>query len=221
MGLTGILLAAGKSTRLGRDKLSVVMPDGRALAAWSLEAALSSTLERVICVVKPEDTLSWMPREWLSSASYAYQPEAKLLISICDDYALGMAHSLHCGLQTAKQYEPDGYMIMLADQPLIETSQINEIITIFQTHKQTDYVAATDCAGGKPPVAFRSHLLGQLLSLGGDEGARKIMYNPQFTGTHVPFSAPSFWDADTEEELERIVRHIEHYHASRDTHPMK
>lgn len=42
MRMTGIVLAAGKSCRLGRDKLSVVMPDGRSLAAWSLEAALNS-----------------------------------------------------------------------------------------------------------------------------------------------------------------------------------
>ncbi|WP_338543884.1 nucleotidyltransferase family protein [Paenibacillus tundrae] len=217
MGLTGILLAAGKSSRLGRDKLSVVMPDGRSLATWSLEAALGSKLERVICVVKPEDILSWIPRRWLCSASYAYQPEAKLVISVCDAYAMGMAHSLHCGIRNAEQYEPDGYMVMLADQPLIETQQINEIITTFETNKQSDYVAATDCEDGKPPVAFRSHLLAQLLSLRGDEGARRIMRNSQFTGTYVSLPAPSFWDADTEDELERIVHYMEHLHPSQDT----
>ncbi|MGP3785581.1 NTP transferase domain-containing protein [Paenibacillus sp. 1A_MP2] len=74
MRLTGIVLAAGKSSRLGRDKLSIVMPDGRCLAAWTLEAALNSDLEQVICVVKPEDSLAWIPSVWLHGASYGGTP---------------------------------------------------------------------------------------------------------------------------------------------------
>lgn len=212
MRLTGIVLAAGKSSRMGRDKLSIVMPDGRCLAAWTLEAALNSDLERVICVVKPEDSLAWMPAMWLNAASYGCTPDTrtrtKLQIAICTDYAYGMAMSLHCGIQSAMAYKPEGVMMILADQPLLQAQDINRVAETLAANKRCDYAAATDGGGGKPPVAFREYMLGHLLSLSGDEGARKIMRNAKYTGTHVSLSDFSFWDADTEPELQRILDYV-------------
>ncbi|MBT2285531.1 NTP transferase domain-containing protein [Paenibacillus polymyxa] len=208
MRMTGIVLAAGRSRRLGRDKLSVVMPDGRSLAAWSLEAALNSDLDQVVCVVKPEDSLAWLPVKWIDSATYAYHPTARLRIVACADYACGMANSLHSGVLSAMEYKPEGILMLLADQPLLQAQDINLVTTALATHKLCDYVAATDGEGGKPPVAFRSHMFGPLLSLHGDEGARKIMYSANYSGIHVSLSETSFWDADTEPELERILSHV-------------
>ncbi|MDN8588941.1 nucleotidyltransferase family protein [Paenibacillus sp. 11B] len=210
MRLTGIVLAAGKSSRLGRDKLSIVMPDGRCLAAWTLEAALNSDLEQVICVVKPEDSLAWIPSVWLHGASYGGTPGTgnRLQIAICTDYAYGMAMSLHCGILSAMAYRPEGVMMILADQPLLQAQDINRVAEVLTANKLCDYAAATDGGGGKPPVAFRVHMLGALLSLSGDEGARKIMRNGKYAGKHVSLSDFSFWDADTEPELERILEYV-------------
>ncbi len=208
MRMTGIVLAAGKSCRLGRDKLSVVMPDGRSLAAWSLEAALNSDLDQVVCVVKPEDSLAWLPVKWIDLAAFAYHATARLRIVACADYACGMANSLHSGVLSAMEYKPEGILMLLGDQPLLKTQDINRVTTALATHKLCDYVAATDGEGGKPPVAFRSHMFGPLLSLHGDEGARKIMRSANYSGVHVPLSETSFWDADTEPELERILNHV-------------
>ncbi|MGC5772319.1 nucleotidyltransferase family protein [Paenibacillus pabuli] len=210
MRLTGIVLAAGKSSRLGRDKLSIPMPDGRCLAAWALEAALNSDLEQVICVVKPEDSLAWIPAVNLNAASYSSTPETgtRLQIAICTDYAYGMAMSLHCGILTAMPHHPEGVMMILADQPLLQARDINRVAEALAANKLCDYAAATDGRGGKPPVAFREHMLGPLLSLSGDEGARKIMRNAKYAGTHVSLSDSCFWDADTEPELERILEYV-------------
>jgi len=204
------MLAAGKSSRMGRDKLSIVMPDGRCLAAWTLEAALNSELERVICVVKPEDSLAWIPSIWLNAASYGgnLDMRTKLQIVICTDYAYGMAMSLHCGLLSAMAYGSEGVMMILADQPLLQARDINKVAESLAANKRCDYAAATDGGGGKPPVAFREHMLGPLLSLSGDEGARKIMRNAKYTGMHVLLPEFSFWDADTESELERILDYV-------------
>ncbi|KOY16643.1 nucleotidyltransferase family protein [Paenibacillus xylanivorans] len=210
MRLTGIVLAAGKSSRMGRDKLSIVMPDGRCLAAWTLEAALNSDLEKVICVVKPEDSLAWIPSIWLNAASYSRTPDpgTRLQIAVCTDYAYGMAMSLHCGILSAMAYRPEGVMIILADQPLLQAQDINRVAESLAANKLCDYAAATDGVGGKPPAAFREHMLGPLLSLSGDEGARKIMRNAKYAGTHVSLSDFSFWDADTETELERVLDYV-------------
>lgn len=144
MRMTGIVLAAGKSRRLGRDKLAVVMPDGRSLAGWSLEAALNSELDQVICVVKPEDSLAWMPVKWFDSAAYAYHPTARLRIVVCADYACGMANSLHSGVLSAMEYKPEGILMLLGDQPLLQAQDINRVTRALTTHNLCDYVAATD-----------------------------------------------------------------------------
>lgn len=203
--MTGILLAAGKSTRLGRDKLTVAMPDGRALAAWSLQAALDSELEQVICVVKPEDSLEWLPENVLQSN---YRNETKLQIAVSTEYSSGMAASLQCGLKEAKEYGAEGVMILLADQPLIRAQDINQVSAALALNKQSDYAAAVDGEGRKPPVAFRSHMFDHLLALVGDEGARKIMRNDAFSGTQVNLPDFCFWDADTEAELKRIMEYV-------------
>ncbi|MEW4428300.1 nucleotidyltransferase family protein [Paenibacillus illinoisensis] len=210
MRLTGILLAAGRSTRLGRDKLAVPMPDGRALAAWSLQAALDSELEQVICVVKPEDSLEWLPENvHLASVSSAnYRSQTRLQIALCTEYSSGMAASLQCGLKEAKEYRAEGVMILLADQPLIRVQDINQVSAALAVNKQSDYAAASDGEGLKPPVAFRSHMFEHLLTLVGDEGARKIMRNDTFSGTEVNLPDFCFWDADTEAELSRIIDYI-------------
>ncbi|WP_405156931.1 NTP transferase domain-containing protein [Paenibacillus sp. FSL K6-0108] len=213
MRLTGIVLAAGKSSRLGRDKLSIVMPDGKCLAAWTLEAALNSDLEQVICVVKPEDSLAWIPSVHLNVASYSITPitpdtRTRLRIAICTDYAYGMAMSLQCGILSAMAYRTEGVMMILADQPLLQARDINRVAEALAANKRCDYAAATDGEGGKPPVAFREHMLGPLLSLSGDEGARRIMLNSKYAGTHVSLSDYCFWDADTEPELERILDYV-------------
>lgn len=210
MRLTGILLAAGKSTRLGRDKLAVAMPDGRALAAWSLQAALDSELEQVICVVKPEDSLEWLPENVLhaSVSSANYRSETKLQIALSTEHSSGMAASLQCGLKEAKEYGAEGVMILLADQPLIRAQDINQVSAALAVNKQSDYAAAADGEGLKPPVAFRSHMFDHLHALVGDEGARKIMRNDTFSGTEVNLPDFCFWDADTKAELKRIMDYV-------------
>ncbi|WKL02320.1 NTP transferase domain-containing protein [Paenibacillus amylolyticus] len=147
---------------------------GRSLAAWSLEAALNSDLDQVVCVVKPEDSLAWLPVKWVDSAAYAYHATARLRIVACADYACSMANSLHSGVLSAMEYKPEGILMLLGDQPLLKTQDINRVTTALATHKLCDYVAATDGEGGKPPVAFRSHMFGPLLSLHGDEGHARL-----------------------------------------------
>lgn len=209
MQTTGIVLAAGKSSRLGRDKLSVIMPDGRALAAWTLEAALNSQLDHIVCVVKPEDSLEWLPSKWHGVFSYTYNPETRLRIVVCNDFAGGMANSIQCGILTAMEYKPKGVLMLMADQPLITTENINHVTMVLDSNPLCDYVAGTDNEGSKPPVAFRSHMFGPLLSLHGDEGARKMLRNPKYQGIQVSLGRESFWDADTELQVQQILKYAE------------
>ncbi|WP_366295571.1 NTP transferase domain-containing protein [Paenibacillus sp. AN1007] len=211
MQTTGILLAAGRSCRLGRDKLAVMMPDGRALAAWTLQAALNASLDQIICVVKPEDSLEWLPAEWLRTAARAYHPDNRLRIVVCRDHAGGMANSLHCGVSAAMDYRPQGVLMLMADQPLITAQDMNRVTTALASHPLCDYAAAADLndRSGKPPVAFRSHMFGPLLSLRGDEGARRILCNAKYQGIQVSLPQESFWDADTEPQVQQILNYAE------------
>ncbi|PYE49136.1 molybdenum cofactor cytidylyltransferase [Paenibacillus barcinonensis] len=209
MQTTGIVLAAGNSSRLGRDKLLVTMPDGIALAGWTLRVALSSALDQIVCVVKPGDSLEWLPEECLRTIAGRCTAASRLRIAVCDDHAGGMANSIRCGLRTAMECSPEGVLMLMADQPLLTAQHINDILDALTSHPQCDYAAAVDEAAVKPPVAFRSCMFGPLLSLQGDEGARKILVNSRYRGVKIPLSRESFWDADTEPQLKRILDYAE------------
>lgn len=215
MKLTGIVLAAGQSSRLGRDKLAVTMPGGRSLAAWTLEAALgSSALANVVCVVKPEDDLRWVPSEWMDEANARNGSvstrirQMELQFTVSADYCEGMANSLRCGIQAAMQTRPEGVLILLADQPLLQSRHIYHVAHALAEDPLLDYSAATDGTPGdfgKPPIAFRFHMMERLLLLHGDEGARKVLREPGYKGSQVILPEFAFWDADTEPQLARII----------------
>ncbi|CAH1199499.1 NTP transferase domain-containing protein [Paenibacillus sp. JJ-223] len=215
MKLTGIVLAAGRSSRLGRDKLAVTMPGGRSLAAWALEAALgSSALANVVCVVKPEDDLRWVPSEWMGEAKArngsvsARIRQTMLQLTACTDDREGMANSLRCGIQAAMQTRPEGVVILLADQPLLQSRHIDLVARVLAEDPLLDYSAAMDGTPGdfgKPPIAFRCHMMERLLLLHGDEGARTVLREPCYKGGQVILPDFSFWDADTEPQLARII----------------
>ncbi|MNW69615.1 hypothetical protein D3C74_486620 [compost metagenome] len=52
-------------------------------------------------------------------------------------------------------------------------------------------------------------MFGPLLSLHGDEGARKVLRNPKYQGVQVPLGRESFWDADTELQVQQILKYAE------------
>jgi molybdenum cofactor cytidylyltransferase len=155
--ISAIILAAGRSTRFGRDKRLELMGD----TPMFLHTALK--LKR--CVA---DTLVV-----LAAADARHQRLAAGLgveTTLCADAASGMGHSLAHAV--AQRPDAEGWLVMPADMPFIQAATVQRVLEAAGVHA----LAAPVFEGRRGhPVWFAGRYRGALCALTGDEGARSIL----------------------------------------------
>src|SRR6185437_9442027 len=166
MRIVGILLAAGRGTRFGGDKLlaplpepSLDMPAGTAMgvaAAMHVAAALPDS----IGVVRPGD-----PQ--LANGVR----KAGLRVVECANADDGMGVSLACGVISAS--DADGWIVALADMPWIAPPTIRAVADVLA--QGADIVAPAYRGTRGHPVGFSRRHFAALCALTGDAGARAVL----------------------------------------------
>jgi molybdenum cofactor cytidylyltransferase len=191
LNIVGLLLAAGSATRFGSDKLQHALPHGVSIAVQSARH-LKSELGRVVAVVRPDS-------DRLISNLKAEGCE----LVVCENAAEGMGASLACAARAAG--EADGYLIALADMPFL---------------RRTTIAAVRDAlVGGAPLVApyfraRRGHPVGlsheffhELITLRGDEGAKRLLAAHEKQMVKIPVGDPgALRDIDRPEDLAPPLR---------------
>jgi molybdenum cofactor cytidylyltransferase len=198
-GLIAIFLAAGKSSRMGMNKLSLPL-SCNTIGSSALKTALLSSIDHVLVVTKKEDSLNWVDPSFFH-LTYSSQ----WTHVVCDDAEKGLAHSLQKGFQVAWSMEPSGIMVLLADQPYLSEVTIEKVKKTFvQSATPVDFVAACYKGIPRPPVIFSPRVLPSLMKLKGDIGARKLLQ--ELDGRYVECSnARDFLDIDTKEDYEMVI----------------
>jgi molybdenum cofactor cytidylyltransferase len=205
--ITGIILAAGKGERFGGDKCLARLPNGVAMGV-AAASNLAQVVDELICVVRPQDEL--LQAELL---------KAGLKIVICQDADAGMSASLREGIKASPS--ASGWIIALADMPLIKPSTYQAIVTeaIKQTKdlkhteaiKQDQTVSATQQPIIVPsyqgqdghPVYFPARFRDELLALSGDRGAKKLLHQyPESVQRTALEDAGILKDFDTRADFE-------------------
>ena len=159
--VSGILLGAGESKRMGRNKLS--LPWGkRTIFEHCLRTLLRSDVREVIVVLSHR--IGWMGDPWMDQrVKVVNNPYPKM----------GMSTSIRRGLQ-AIDPSSRGILIALGDQPLIKTRTINALIHAFVQGRGTIVIPSFRGKQGHP-VIFHCRYLKELLKLRGDVGGRSII----------------------------------------------
>ncbi len=194
--ISAILLAAGLSQRLGRNKL-LLSPGGVPIVRRAAMALLDSRAAEVIVVTGHEAEKVRAALEGLD-VRFVHNP----------DYETGQGMSLLTGLAEAAR-EAEGYLFALGDQPFMTTRLIDRLIGAFGSSQA--HVAAPFYKGRRGnPILISRELREDLLALGGDEGARSIVSRVQaespdrFAAVEAASEA-LFWDIDTEEDYEKVL----------------
>ncbi len=158
-GVVGLLLAAGRSTRFGSNKLCHLLPDGSPVgvrSALNLRAGAGA----VLAVVRPDDHAL---QAALAAAGIDWLP--------CADAGAGMAASIACGVGATAGAR--GWLIALADMPYVRPATI---AAVAQAIVAGAPLAAPFHAGRRGhPVGFGAAFGAQLCALRGDEGARQLI----------------------------------------------
>jgi molybdenum cofactor cytidylyltransferase len=190
MKVIGIYLAAGKSTRMGRNKLDLPFQNDL-LGSAAFHSALDSKLDITFVITRKGDPLRFLaPFSKRSGWSYFRCADEKL------------SSSLKLGVKKAAEWGADAVVVMLADQPFVTTECINRLVSEFQTHPTTLFVSASQKGVCKPPVLFSKACFPKLMALHGDEGARAFLRSN--VGESVEFDDLIFQDVDTWKDYESI-----------------
>lgn len=157
--VTGILLAAGSSSRFGSNKLQFVLESKEAIAVQACRHLMAGT-DHVIAIVRPGSTM-------LGSMMAEMGAE----VVVCQNAQRGMGASLACGIATSQM--TGGWLVALADMPWIEPTTI---IKIAEAIRQGCLLAAPFYQGKRGhPVGFSYRLKSELMALDSDTGAKILL----------------------------------------------
>lgn len=192
--ISGIILAAGEAKRMGRQKLRLDFK-GKPVLQWTLEAALGSKLDQVVCVVQEL-------KEIRQKITLEHE---KLRWAVNDRAAEGQSTSIIAGLKAVSP-QSEAALFLVGDQPLIKPDLINGLIDLFRKEPVL-IVAPAFQSVPRNPALFHSDLFPEILELKGDRGARGLIekYRQKSAILEWPDESP-FLDVDRWEDYERLNR---------------
>lgn len=188
--MRGILLAAGRGTRFGEDKLAHPMPDGLPIAVHAARNLRTAGLH-VVAVVRDDD-------HHLARVLKGEGCE----VTVCPDAALGMGHSLAHGVMRTSG--AGGWIVALGDMPSIRPATIR---LVAQAVASGAGIAAPEFRGERGhPVGFAARHYADLTALSGDAGARGVMRKHHAELVMIPCDDPGVvYDIDRKSDLQRPV----------------
>jgi molybdenum cofactor cytidylyltransferase len=172
-----IILAAGRSSRMGEGHYKLLLPLGdRPVLAHVLAAAQASHARPIVLVIGHQ-------AEQVRTQATPYITRPDLTIVENSAYLQGMSTSLHVGIQALINHDNttpqvghaiDSVIVLAGDQPLLTSSIIDTLITTRETSGKSIVVSHYNGKRGNPTL-FAANLFPELLNIQGDQGGRSIL----------------------------------------------
>jgi molybdenum cofactor cytidylyltransferase len=184
-----VVLAAGRSTRMGTQK--VLLPlGGKPLVQWVVDAALGSRAVQTIVVVGHA-----------AAAVVDALGDQPVRLVVNSAYEAGMSASLGAGL---KAVDPAcaGALVLLGDQPFVTASLLDALIARFA---ETSTAVVRPVVDGRAanPVLIPRTLFAEILEQRGDVGGREVVARHAGEVCLVTVSDPrTVVDIDSPEDYE-------------------
>jgi molybdenum cofactor cytidylyltransferase len=192
--IAALVLAAGRSTRMGHNKLLARLADGRTMIEHTVDQVLAAA-NRPVLVVTGHDGAE-------IRAALAGKPVGFVA---APDYASGLAHSLRAGI-AALPAETDAALICLGDMPLVPPHVLNQLRAAYAPEEGRDIVLPKFNGQLGNPVLWGRRFFGELLALTGDAGARQILHRHMASVIELPVPSDAVLrDFDTPEALAALL----------------
>ncbi len=191
--VAAVVLAAGRSVRMGPDNKLLADVDGIPMITRVVSSAISSSAEPVIVVTGHEHE---RVTNALSSLTYtkSYNP----------DFGSGLSSSLHRGL-AAIDDNVDGIIVCLGDMPLISADLIDRLIAAFSPTEGRDICVPVWQGKRGNPVVLSRRFFSEIQDIRGDVGAKPILASYPDAVHEVPIDEGSVLvDVDNSDALRSV-----------------
>lgn len=163
-----LVLAAGRSTRMGGPNKLLAEADGVPLVVHAVKAALGSQAVEVVVV------LGHMAGEIRPAIEKALPAKAKVRFVTNPDFADGLSTSVRTGIE-ALGSNIDAAIVQLGDMPGVGAALLNRLMAAFSPVEGRSICVPT--VGGKRgnPVLWARRFFAEMGNLSGDSGAKHLI----------------------------------------------
>ena len=191
--VAGLILAAGKSERMGQPK---------ALLPFQQSCFLTHIFNEV---THSELTCVKVVLGHQSDVILKALPEIEPNTVLNRDYESGQLSSLQYGLKHLIPAQPEGVMVFLIDHPIIDRILINQLVDAFNRSNSPIVLPSFEHRRGHPMV-FGASLFNELLTAPLDQGAIAVVRKHAHEILHLNVDEPGVLvDIDTPEAYEEHV----------------
>jgi molybdenum cofactor cytidylyltransferase len=190
--VTGVVLAAGSSSRLGTPKQLLPYRDTTVLGA-TLEVARGAGFDQLIVT--------------LGGAAQAIRDAVSLDgadVVVVDDFGTGCSASLRVALGWVHP-QAAGIVLMLGDQPRLDPATVRRVIALGPDN-EVMVCRYTDGIGH--PFWFSRNVFGELSRLHGDKGVWKLVQSGRYPVHEVAVDGPTPLDVDTWDDYRRLLESV-------------
>jgi len=194
--IAALLLAAGKSSRMGANKMLAEI-DGRPMVARTAQRLLASHARPIVAVIGNQ-----------ADAVDAVLGKLPVERVLNPDFAEGLATSLVRGV-SALPADIDGVIVCLGDMPLIAGRDIDRLIAAFNPLEGRSIVVPTRRGQRGNPILWSRQFFPEMLALKGDQGARKLIGEHADLVVEIEMDNDAiFIDIDTPEALAQLRERV-------------
>lgn len=191
--VAGLVLAAGRSTRMGEANKLLLPVRGKPMLRHAVEAQLASRARPVLVVTgyqhgEVDAALAGLDVTVLHNPAFAE----------------GLATSLRAGLAAVPESAP-GVIVSLGDMPNITAPVLDRLAQAFADAPDALAVVPTLLGQRGNPVLLSRALFPAMAQLTGDQGARRLLEEAGDGVVEVPLDDPAIaLDVDTPEALQAV-----------------
>jgi molybdenum cofactor cytidylyltransferase len=192
--VAGIVLAAGASTRMGRNKLLFAL-QGASVLRRAVVQASGAGLDPVVVVLGHEAERARQELEGLN-----------VRLALNPAYLEGITGSLRGGI-LALPSEVQAAVVMLADMPLVTIDMLATMVQRFRSGTAPLVISEYDGVNA-PPMLYDRSLFPELLA-SEEGGGREVVRRHRHEAEVVSWPASALGDLDVPADYERIRDHLE------------
>ena len=188
--VAGVVLAAGSSTRMGRNKLFFEL-DGETLLRRIVLRAIDAGLDPVLVVVGHEGA-----RARAELAGLPCTPVDN------PEHALGVNRSLRTGISHVPE-RARAAVVMLADMPFVTSRMVATLVARYR-EGTTPLVISAYGDVNAPPMLYDRALFPELQRMEGEGCGRQVVRRHRHEAVAVSWPPAALQDIDVPEDYERI-----------------